>query len=88
MTTIRRALAVLSIRLAVRKDHYKVIRGREVGGYELGYYAVKPKEQVRQLDEAGFHAVRIFRLKDGKEVPPDDDLDDLQDTWLYYLCSP
>jgi hypothetical protein len=88
LTTIKRALAVLAIRPTVRHAQYAVIMGREVGGFELRYYAIKPKEQAKQLREAGFHKVRIFGLKDGKEVPPEYDLDNLQDTWLYYLCSP
>jgi SAM-dependent methyltransferase len=44
-------------------------------------YYVRPDEQLRQLDEAGFAPPRVFGL-DGREVH-----EGAEDLWLYYLSE-
>ncbi len=53
--------------------------------FRLNTYFIKPAYQIAQLQELGFQQVRIFSLNDGQEVT--DNIDDLPDYWLYYLCT-
>ncbi len=48
-------------------------------------YYVRPAEQVRQLEAAGFHGVRAF-TPDGEECTERLDADLGEHWWLYYLC--
>ena len=50
-------------------------------------YYVHPVEQLRQLAEAGFESVRVFSLVDAREITRREELPDLDDKWLYYLCQ-
>ncbi|MBN1919573.1 MAG: methyltransferase domain-containing protein [Verrucomicrobia bacterium] len=55
-------------------------------GFRLKTHYIRPDEQLRQLSATGFTDTRILTL-DGQEVPPNADLDQLDDFWLYYECS-
>ena len=52
----------------------------------LRTYYITPQGQLDQLTEAGFGAVRIFALDDGRELSPDE-ASEATDPWLYYLCE-
>lgn len=47
-------------------------------------YYIDPREQIRQLEQAGFAGVRVFS-KTGVDVT-DRVQDGLTDWWLYYMC--
>ena len=49
-------------------------------------YYIKPEAQIRQLENAGFSAIRNFSLADGRELTRADAMDN-RDPWIYYLCT-
>ena len=55
-------------------------------GFRLATHYIRPDEQLRQLTATGFGDISILTL-DGREVPPNANLDQLDDFWLYYLCE-
>jgi SAM-dependent methyltransferase len=54
--------------------------------FRLRTHYIRPTEQVHQLGATGYADVRIFTL-DGNEAETGDGLDQLEDSWLYYLCG-
>lgn len=49
-------------------------------------YYVKPDAQISQLQQLGFRNIRVL-LEDGSEVQTTDELLQIRDWWLYYLCE-
>lgn len=90
---LRRAVIYAGIRLANRgilgtvheKDHAIVNDGAKRFG--LHTYYVRPQEQVRQLKDAGFSAVRLYSLDTGREIGPSVPMSGIKDAWVYYLCD-
>ena len=53
--------------------------------FKLQTYYIKPIEQIKQLSSC-FKEIRIFSLKNGKEIKSEIELNSIDDDWLYYLC--
>lgn len=52
--------------------------------YRLKTYYIRPVEQISQLIETGFSdSIDVFSLNTGDKI---NNLDNLNDDWLYYLC--
>ena len=51
---------------------------------KLKHYYIKPRAQVKQLENVGFCNVRLFGLN-GKEIL-EQEWDQSEDSWIYYLC--
>lgn len=73
----------MSIRRLARVDHAMVKDGAHRG--RLSLYYIKPEEQVRQLQEAGFKNITVLSIKDGLEIRRP--LESVTDQWLGYLCE-
>jgi hypothetical protein len=50
-------------------------------------YYIKPEEQVKQLEKAGFENVRLFSVATGKEISLEEAKMAIDETWIYYLCE-
>lgn len=48
---------------------------------------IRPREQIRQLEDSGFEDVRLFPLHAVCEESDRDLLEDILDPWIYYLCK-
>jgi len=55
--------------------------------FQAKIYYIKPKEQIKQLQEAGFENIRLFSLENGREITDPTGLDSLSDRWLHYLAA-
>jgi len=55
-------------------------------GFRLLTYYIRPQEQILQLQDLGFHDIRLFGL-DGREITQPTELNCLTDSWIYYLCN-
>ena len=58
--------------------------------FRLSTYYIKPLEQVKQLSSLGFKNVRVYSLKNGKEIIKKTDIYKTSDGLhhgLYYLCN-
>jgi ubiquinone/menaquinone biosynthesis C-methylase UbiE len=52
---------------------------------QLRTYYIRPEEQLAQLSE-DFTDVQVFSLATGAEVRDQNELRNVEDSWLYYLC--
>jgi ubiquinone/menaquinone biosynthesis C-methylase UbiE len=52
----------------------------------LRTYFIRPSQQLAQLRE-GFGGVRIFSLASGGEITDREELERIEEPWLYYLCE-
>jgi ubiquinone/menaquinone biosynthesis C-methylase UbiE len=70
----------------IREDDHAILR--DAGQrFQLWEYYIWPEAQVSQLQELGFHDVRLFG-REGEEIPsPSDRASSLPDSWIYYLCT-
>lgn len=50
---------------------------------QLKHYYIRPRAQVKQLQDQGFGGIRLFGL-DGREIP-EEEWDTREDSWIYYL---
>lgn len=55
--------------------------------FGLKMYYIKPEEQVKQLEKAGFENVRLFSVATGKEISLEEAKLSIDETWIYYLCE-
>ncbi len=53
--------------------------------FRIKNYYIKPREQIRNLQN-GFDNIKVFSLNTGKEITTNNELETIQDSWLYYLC--
>jgi ubiquinone/menaquinone biosynthesis C-methylase UbiE len=68
----------------LRRSQYMMINDGAHSRQLLTYY-IRPEEQLRQLSEH-FSDVQVFSLVSGSEIVEQNELRNVQDTWLYYLC--
>ena len=85
---VRRIIFILRNREALGRiqaeDH--IIFNDTADGSRFLYYYIRPKAQVKQLRELGFHEIRLFG-RDGEEIPDGSGTQSpLPDAWIYYLC--
>jgi ubiquinone/menaquinone biosynthesis C-methylase UbiE len=66
-----------------RKDYAFVNDGAH--DFKLLTYYIKPAAQTTQLKNLGFKNIQIFSLADGSQIH--DNLEKIEDQWLYYLCE-
>jgi len=52
---------------------------------KLCSYFIRPAEQLAQLIE-DFTDVQVFSLTTGAEIEGQEELRNVEDPWLYYLC--
>jgi ubiquinone/menaquinone biosynthesis C-methylase UbiE len=55
--------------------------------FKARYVYIKPQAQIKQLKEAGFDGIRVFSLKNGRELTGETEWTVVDDAWLYYLCT-
>jgi ubiquinone/menaquinone biosynthesis C-methylase UbiE len=55
-------------------------------GYRFWTYYVRPQEQIRQLEAAGFDRIRLFSCSDGREAELHSEAELTREAMLYYLC--
>lgn len=67
----------------IHSQSYQIIRDLP----RLLTYYISPAEQLRQLADAGFGAVRLFDLRGGRELANVEEAERAPDTWIYYLCE-
>jgi ubiquinone/menaquinone biosynthesis C-methylase UbiE len=68
----------------LRRSQYMMISERAHSRRMLTYY-IRPEEQLSQLSE-NFADVRVFSFASGSEVVGHNELRNVQDMCLYYLC--
>ena len=49
-------------------------------------YFIKPIAQINQLKNLGFRDIAVFSIETGQEIKDHQELENIQDHWLYYLC--
>lgn len=54
--------------------------------FKLSTVYIKPSQQKKDLEQAGFKNIRVFSVDTGKEIP-NDQIDSLNDPWIYYWCK-
>ena len=65
------------------KDYSLIYDGAH--DFKLLTYYIKPAVQINQLKNLGFKNIRIFSLADGSQIH--NNLEKIEDWWLYYLCE-
>ena len=69
----------------LQKDNYVLVNdGAHYG--ELETYYVQTEFQIKTLVEAGYKNIKVFDLKNGKELKYEE-IKNNKDGWLYYLCN-
>lgn len=53
--------------------------------FKLSSYYISPEKQIAQLNDAGFKNIRIYSLNSGMEL--ENEIKNIDDPWLYYLCE-
>ncbi len=68
----------------LRLSQYMMINDGAHSCQLLTYY-IRPEEELNQLSE-NFTDIRVFSLVSGSEILGHSELQNVQDSWLYYLC--
>lgn len=92
LKTTKKILKYLLIRFLnedfanLKSREYAVINDG-VHRFRLWLYYIKPEDQIKQLNKAGFKNVRVFSQRDGIEIEDKITLSITTESWLYYLCN-
>lgn len=55
--------------------------------FKLKQYYISPDEQIKQLKNAGFTNIHVFRFDSGTEISETDEIKNDPDPWVHYLCE-
>ena len=70
----------------LKKEPYAIVNDGAHWSRLTTYY-IKPKDQIRQLQDLGFGNIRVFSYQHGKQIADGSELDAARDCQLYYLCD-
>lgn len=66
-----------------KTDHLIINDGAH--GFRLKTFYIRPHDQIRQLQAAGFTDIEVLAL-DGRRLQREPELNQAGDSWLHYLC--